>query len=305
MARSQYITVAQLYNAPLGIDLKSVVPPQAAKPGSQVSGMQLYEELQQIVLRASAMIDNYCQQVLRATTDSEEKWTGAASRAGVDQNGYLWVRPNYWPVRSVSAFQYGCPAIGGTSWTVPTLSDLLIINNRIVYPSWLPARNTPPWRVQYTYINGYVTALLTASMTASATAMPVNDATGMTAGQTLTIYDAGNTEDVTVAASWTPTTGAASVTLAAATTFAHTIQARPTTGTQQPYDIMVSALPAEVQQACLLICKELVEARGASALVMGRTGGVSGGQPQHGASAETEKFPLEAQYALDPYRRVL
>lgn len=305
MAGSQYITVAQLYNAPLGIDLKSVVSPQAAKPGSQVLGQQLYEELAQIVLRACAMIDNYCQQVLRATTDVEEKWTGASSHAGIDQNGYLWVKPNYWPVRSVSVFQYGYPAIGGTSWTVPTLSDILIQSNLLIYPSWLDRRNTPPVRVQYTYTNGWPTTLLTASMLAAATAMPVSDATGILASAVLTIHDAGNTEDVTVASSWVATTGAASVTLAVGTTFAHTITARPTTGVSQPYDILVSALPAEVQQAALLICKELVESRGATSLVMGRIGGIGRGGEPKGASAETEKMPVEAQYLLETYRRVV
>lgn len=294
---SLYSTPAVLQYAPLGVDWQSVVSQAATAPSRPTTG-QVYSELTNIILRASAMMDTYCQQVLAATTDSEER-RADDSRSGVDSNGYLWVHPDYWPVRGVTAFQYGYPALGGTTWTAATLSDLILYNTRIVYPGLLPRRGVPPLRVQYTYTNGWPTTLLTASTIVGATALPVADATGMVAGQRLTVYDGGNTETVTVASSWTATTGAASVTLAAGMAFAHTIAARTA---PQPYDVLVSALPPDVQEACLLICKELAESRGASGLVMGRSGGVAGVSPHETA---LEKVPEEAQYILDTYRRVL
>ena len=99
-APSAYLTAAELQNAPLGVDWKSVVSAGATGPAG-VTGPQLYEELTNVILRASAAVDSYCQQVLGATTDSEEKWQ-SSGLAGVDVNGYLWVHTDYWPILSVS-----------------------------------------------------------------------------------------------------------------------------------------------------------------------------------------------------------
>ncbi|MGI8915209.1 MAG: hypothetical protein ACR2JY_15725 [Chloroflexota bacterium] len=108
---------------------------------------------------------------------------------------------------------------------------------------------------------------------------------------------------MTVGNGWAPLTGLANVALAAAVQFTHTPVFRPATAPAQPYDIAVSALPADVKQAVLLICKELLGVRGANALVMGRTGGISGNVPAVQGAAE--KLPLAAQAALDHYRRIL
>jgi hypothetical protein len=297
---SQYLTVAELVNAPLGLALRTVPPAGATGPGG-VTGQQTYAELTNIIRRASALADVYCQQVLGATSDSEEKWTGGGL-AGVDSNGYLWVHTDYWPVLSVSAFQYGAPSAGGTVWTAAPLADLILFRERVVYPSAFAQRGMP-LRVQYTYLNGWPNALLTTAVSAAATSLPVADATGMVAGGKLTIYDEGNTELVTIAASWASVTGPAGVALAAGTQFAHTPLYRGAPPPAQPYDISVSALPADVKQAVLLICKELIETRGANALVMGRTGGIGGNTAAVATAAG--KIPVAAQDVLGHYRRVL
>jgi hypothetical protein len=158
-------------------------------------------------------------------------------------------------------------------------------------------------RVQYSYLNGWPNTLLTSAIAAGVTTLPVADATGMVAGSKLTVYDQGNTEVVSVAASWVPVQGAASVTLQAATQFAHSPVLRPVVGQAQPYDIAVSALPEDVRQATLLVVKSIVETRGASALVMGRAGRVSGPNPADLGTAE--KMPNDACLMLDRYRRIL
>jgi len=298
---SQYVTVQEMLTAPLGVSLRNVSA-KGSTGATGVTGQQTYEELQFVAQRASALADNYCMQVLGATLDTEEKWTGSGL-AWVDVNGYLNVHTDYWPILSVQSFQYSYPMLGSITWTVPLLTDLVTLRERIVYPIFLAQRGIPPMRVQYTYLNGWPNTTLTTAIAAGVTALPVADATGMVAGGKLTIYDEGNTEQVTIASSWVPVQGAASVTLAAATAFAHTPIFRPATPPAQPYDIAVSALPADVKQAVLLIVKELLEVRGANSLVMGRAGGVSGSTTKGTASAE--KVPIESQFVLDRYRRTL
>lgn len=298
---SQYLTVAELVNAPLGLSLRSV-PPLGATGPTGVTGQQTYAELMNVVLRASALMDTYCRQVLGATVDSEEKWTGSGL-AGVDANGYLWAHTDYWPVLSVSALQYGYAAVGGTSWTAAALTDLIVFRERIVYPGAFAQRGVPPLRVQYTYVNGWPNTVLTAAASAGGTAIAVAEATGIIAGAKLTIYDGGGTEQVTVASGWLPATGPALVPLSAPLQFAHTPIFRPAAPPSQPYDISVSALPADIKAAALLICKALIETRGANALVMGRVGSVRGSAMPNPAAMEN--VPPEAQATLNHYRRVL
>ena len=298
---SQYLTVAELLSAPLGLSLRTV-PPSGATGPSGVTGQQSYEELTNVIRRASALADNYCQQALGASVDSEERWT-ESGLAGIDPNGYVWVHTDYWPVLAVSSFQYGYASAGGTVWTMVPPVELTLFRERIVYPSRFPQRGLPPLRVQYTYQNGWPNTLLTASVVAGESALPLADATGLVAGSRVTIYDEGNTEAVSVAAGWAPISGPASVALAAGTVFAHTPIFRPAAPPAQPYDIAVSALPADVKQAVLLICKALLETRGANALVMGRIGGVSGSALP--VQPAVTKIPPEAQQVLDHYRRLL
>ncbi|MGI8915210.1 MAG: hypothetical protein ACR2JY_15730 [Chloroflexota bacterium] len=193
---SQYLTVAELLSAPLGLALRATPPAGATGPGG-VTGQQTYEELKNVILRASALADSYCQQVLGATVDSEEKWT-ESGLAGIDRNGYLWVHTDYWPVLSVQALQYAAPSAGGGApsgpWTAVAPADLILFRERIVYPGAFLQRGMPPWRVQYTYLNGWPNTVLTGPVAAGATLLPVADATGMVAGGKLTIADGGNSE---------------------------------------------------------------------------------------------------------------
>lgn len=303
--QSFYLTVAELLNAPLGLDLKNI-PASGSTGSSGVKAAENYAELVNIIMRASSMMDTHCRQILGATTDSEEVWTQTGRKAGIDKSGYLWLFANFNPIVSVSSFQYGYPQVGGTSWTIPSASDVMITGpqkNKLIYPGMFERFNTPPIIVQVTYVNGYPNTLLDGStkVSAGATSIPVKDCTGMIAGSKLWIYDQGNTELVTVASTWVQSTGAANVDLASATLFDHSPVPRATaTAGQQIYDISVSALPPEVKQAALLVVKSIVEKRGTNALVMGKTGGTSGKSSQE---KQTEEFPPEADDILIPFKR--
>ena len=305
-----YISPAELLDAELGISWRNL-PPQGGTASTTQTGQVQYQQLMDVIVRASGLCDLYCFQgtgTLATTTDVEERQTGRhmGALAGIDNNGYLWAQASVFPVISISSFRYGFPALGGTTWTVPTLSDLLIVGdrrNRIVYPTLLN-RNMPfPYRVQYTYLNGFPNTNLTAACVAGATSLALADLTGIQANDKLTIYDRGVTELVTVAGTYTPGTGAGSVTLAAGTQFAHTPTARPAPAGGLPYDIRVSEMPSGIKNACLLICKMIGQLRGVTSLTMGRAGGSpTQGQPQ-GAGLDDE-IPSEAQHDLDAFRRI-
>ncbi len=304
---SQYLTVAELLNAPTGLDLKNIPAPGSTGP-SGVKGIDNYAELTNIIQRASSMMDTFCRQILGATTDSEEAWT-QSRKCGINKEGHLWFHTGNNPVISVSSFRYGYPAVGGTSWTSATVSDILITgerNNHLIYPAFFERFNVPKLRIQVTYVNGYPNTMMSGSakVAAGATSLPLKDLTGIVAGQKLYVYDQGNTELVTVASNWTQTTGAGSVTLAAGTAFDHTpTQKADVVAGGQAYDIAVSALPPDIKQACIMIVKLLVEKRGSNALVMGKAGGISGSTAEH--KSGDEEIPVEAQEILLAYRAVL
>ncbi|MCL5947416.1 MAG: hypothetical protein M1298_05315, partial [Chloroflexi bacterium] len=276
--------------------------PRAGQQGATQA--MTYDELTALAQRSSVIADTFCEQVLGATVDSEEHWTGDGL-AGIDNNGNVWVQTERWPVVEALSFQYGLPSAGGTTWTVASVSSVLIAGKaRLVYPAGLPQRG---WgqhlRVQYSYVNGWPSTTLTGAVSAGATSLPVAGATGIQAGQRLTIFDLGQSEAVTVAGSWTPVQGAASVSLASGTLFAHTPVLPPVPAGQQQYDIAVSALPPDIKEAVLLIAKALLDVRGSSSLVMGRTGGVTGPSPQ--AKTQTSLVPPQAEMVLQHYRRVV
>lgn len=264
---SQYLTYAELLEQPLGVEWRKI-PPELPNTPTAVSTAENYRQVTNLIQRASGLADQYCNQILSATLDSEEQLTDGYT-CGIDREGFLWVHTNYWPVISVQSLQFSFPMVGGTNWQPITLSDIMVqgqLRDSLVYPGFFFRRGTGPLRVQYSYLNGYANTQLVAGVAAGASALPVLDATGMVSGAQLTIYDGGNSEVITVAPTWVPVLGAANLQLANPTAFAHSPVPLPVTPPAIPYDISVSAIPPEVKQAVGLICKYLAEFRGATSI---------------------------------------
>jgi hypothetical protein len=70
-------------------------------------------------------------------------------------------------------------------------------------------------------VAGWVSTLLAADAQPGDTTLDVADATGILPGGSYRLWEPGREEAVTVAPSWTPATGPASVPLAAPTRYAH------------------------------------------------------------------------------------
>jgi hypothetical protein len=283
-----YLTPMEFRNAPTSVNSTALVPGGTSA--------QQDAELTNLIARASSEIDTFCRQVLAATTDTEQM-TGRIGR-----DGMMRLHPRYTPVRSVSALSYGASPDAMSTVTID--STVWVADNRIVVPASLigAASPTGPFPrpsiggrtvlVQVTYVNGYPNTTLTADVTA-ATALAVKDATGILPGDTLNVYDETNgIQTVTVAGSWTPTTGAASVAVTEAVT--------SLAGTA------VSGLPPAVKQACIHVVTALLKGRGATSLTMAvaTSPGSAAKKPSGGSDGSSGWDMAQAKSLLLPFRRV-
>ena len=298
MASSNYVAVSELITSLLGINARSV--PNRSATSSPITAQQNYDGLTQLISIASASADNYCNQnsPLYATQSTEQD-TVDAFKCGVNNDGWLWFHAANRPIISISEFKYGYIQTGGITWNQAAVSDLIADDSMVYYPGQFYRRDYR-MRVSMTYLNGWPNTYITGSSTiaANSTSIPLEDLTGFTPGQVVTIYDLGNTEDITVASNFSPITGAGNLTLESGTKFAHAPIARPAPANSQPYDVRVSAMPSDIKQAVLLICKFYIEERGSDALVMRSTGGVN---PIQARQLQQEDLPIEAKLLLEKY----
>jgi hypothetical protein len=157
------------------------------------------------------------------------------------------------------------------------------------YISWYNGRRGI--RLQLTYVDGWSHAGIIAPVTIGATSLIVDDCTGM-AGRGMWIYDGNQTEFVAVTTT-SVTSGVGVATLAApGTIYDHN------GNTSQP--IVISALPAAIQQAAILHCSVQALSRGATATTVQAQPGstTNSGDPVTGILADLKDI-------LKPYRRVI
>lgn len=249
-----YITLDTFKAAPTALDYTNLV----------VGGNQAAQdaELSNAILRASSWIDQYCQQVIGATIDTEQ------ARARLTNDGQLVIHPKYFPIVSLTDLQVGYNQQSLTP--VPDCSQAWLETQQIVFPY---ANANLTWSsqgalsfaggstagnklyVRYTYVNGYAITTTASSATAGATSLTVNDGTGLLPGTIFTLFDGELTERVTVANSYTY--GSTTVPLVSPLLNSHVA------------GISASALPAAIQEACILIAASYLKVRGDSALTMG------------------------------------
>ena len=247
-----YITIDEYKQAPTSVDVDDFVG------GGSMALNDV--ELGNVLARASSWMDAHCGQVLSATVDTEN-FRGRASR-----DGFLRVHPRYWPIASLVSASFGSSPQSMQSLSADTA---WIESESIVFPLALsnmsflgPIQFSKNYQVlaeqfiTITYINGYANTLLSASANSGVTSLPVQELAGFVPNTKFTVFDGVNTEILTVASSFTATTGAGSVTLAAPTAYAHA------------NGMSASALPPAVKQACIYMTNVILKSRGNSALVM-------------------------------------
>lgn len=308
-----YITVQMLENAPTGASWE-IVPEPGADSESNTA------ELTNICWRATSIIDTYCNQVLRATVDTEYLTGPGSFRVGVvpgtDITRLVMRR---WPVTQVLAVQTSATCSFPRSWTaVPSgLYDVEhpLINSLTdtasatlpdggwsiqVAPGYVPplrcGRNST--RVQVSYTNGWPHTSLTQAATAGQTVLHVDDVTGY-AGANAFVYDGAVTEPVSVLS-------VAATTPLVLPNGAGTAQTGPGTitlssGLVNPHaaGVVVSSLPANViWAAACAAAAQVLEAGITSISIDTMPGSVSEG------GKGVEDLITEYEVLLAPFRRV-
>jgi hypothetical protein len=312
---SPYITPQIISNAPTGVPW-SIIP----EPGA--AALAMYAEQNNMCWRSSAEIDRLCNQPLRATLDIEEE-TGPDFRLTVENStGIAHMIASRWPILSIIGGQYQAATAFSDNWCLIPAGKVRPHGSLIgAYGTTTPGTGangpaefdiapgyvTGRWgrngvRLQIAYLNGWPHAGLTATATQGSQQLQVDDVTGMT-GAAPMIYDGAQTEQVTVtsvtaAASKTAMgvavpVGPGTLTLAAPLAYTHT-------STPLQDQILISALPADVQWAGILICAAQALDAGIEGVVISDIHGQS--QSTGGGS---HALLLQAELILSSYHRTI
>lgn len=298
-----YVTPEVIKSAPTGISWTSI-------PWRNATTAEQLAEQTNICHRATAMIDGYCHQPLRATVDTETFIGPRSGRMRVLDNGTVRLVtsrrpvtrvvsgqisparafPQQWQTIPADQFRPEDPPLGVYGTSAPSSSGDGG-QSILMAPGLVGACDAPGWwELRLVYVNGWPHGGLTASVAAGVHALPVDDITGWV-GAYGTVHDVANQESISVT-DVTPTvpgaiTGPGMLSLAAATTVSHDA------GT------MVTALPGTVVQAGILMCVAQALTRGATATtVQSQPGSASGG------GRGPEEFLAEAEMMINQFQRV-
>jgi hypothetical protein len=205
MPATPYVTASEFAAHPTYLDLDDLRV-DVADPEAQVA------ELTNILLMASAWADNVCNQTLGAHA------VELSTRGRVDAEGTLTVYPSDRPVLAVTSASFG------PLWAEPTTLEApaarVDYNQAILINAGrIAARGAVA--VDLRYVAGWVSTLIAEGAQEGDTTLDVADAVGILPGATYRLWEPGREESVTVAPSWTPTAGPASVPLVSPTRYDH------------------------------------------------------------------------------------
>lgn len=269
-ATQPYATAAEFNAYPTGVNAMEIVP--------GASQAVLSDTLAQLLIEASSEADGICNQVLACTTEVEY------GRRRVNAAGNLNIPTNQFPIVEVDAVTAG--PTGGTPMILDPSKGWLENRNVFAIPyAGLTDSGYGSGSVmaQITYLAGYANALTMATASQGATALVVNSVLGMQPGMTLRVYDPGVSENVTVAS-----VSGQTVTLTGPLANAHQV------------GVGVSALPAAIREAVILLTAVKIKAKASQATVFP---GIPSGQPAGHADPSGEQFEA-AMDLLNPYIRV-
>jgi hypothetical protein len=304
-----YVTPAILQQAPTGVSWNTI------PLGSQVTPQQRTAEQWNIAQRASSQADSYCNQILRATQNTEyiqgpdyyctvqqatqnmrvilSRWpvTGVTA-ISVSANQF----PRQWTALPAGYWDVETPVLGVYGSVAPTGSGQggqAVIFSSQAGGGWYLGRLG--YIFQITYVAGWPHCGLTAAVTAGTSSIAVDDCTGWalpsesgTVGATGNVYDPGGAQETVQVTASSVTAGPGTLTLASPLQYDH------------PASTMVSTMPPSIQWATTLFSAAIALTRGATASSIHTIpSGASG--DEKGPSGLVE----EAELLLHGYRRVI
>ena len=281
-----------------------------------------------MVQRATSKIDTFCNQVLRATIDTEllhgpdYRVTVGPGSGGIVPTPY-WggsmatnarIILARWPVLEVTNVQVS-PNAFPRNWTTVTSgyyepetppigiygsvapadeaqgSQAIIVGGGFI--SWALNRNG--YAIKVTYVNGYPHTALTAAANAGDATISVQDTTGWAITNYFGTYTGATgtikdtgQQEVIQVTTASVTAGPGTLTLAAPLTYPH------------PAGTVVTTLPGAVEQAAIWLCAAEALARGSTTTTIHDVGG-------HAQSSGGDVLGLikMAEHLLKPYRRTI
>lgn len=317
-----YISPETLITAPTGIDWYSI------PVGDDITPAQNAAEWWNMCQRATAQVDGYCNQVLRATSDIE-LFHGPDFRVTVGPGSGGSSLSPYWgnfsgfnariitsrfPVLSVTSVQV-CPnSLWPRVWTsvtagnfepeIPPIgiygsaspaSDAMGGQAILVAPGWIDwtyGRNG--FAIMVTYINGYPHASLTAAASAGAGTIQVDDCTGwgITSYQSVTgatgVIKDSGQQEAVHVASASKTSGPGTLTLSTNLVYPH------------PAGTVITTLPASIEQATILFAAAEALTRGATTTTIHDIGGHA-----QNTGGDVTGLKTEAELLCHPFRRTI
>lgn len=237
-----YVTVAEFTAHPTFLDLDNLRVGDSAITDQQ-------DALNELLLKASSWARDTCDQPLHAHVLTEQR------RLAADRYGRVKFTPAHGPVRQVTGLSYGSTIGTLTALTAPVAwidgtghEPQNAVTVELSGPqagAWVGSLQfggpVPGGQlyVRWTTVCGYSNTTVATDTTAAATALPLADVTGVQPGDTLRICDPGSEEAITVADTWNPTTGPASIPLTGGLVSAHKAAAG------------VSAIPGDAKLAVI------------------------------------------------------
>lgn len=316
-----YISPTTLINAPTGIDFTTI-------PDVDSSPAQLNAEQWNMCMRATSMADQYCNQLLRATIDTEilhgpDYRVVVGPQAGGGYPSAYWGTSgsncrailSRWPILTVNSVKVGANAVWPRVWTTvpsgfyePELPPDAMFNSSAPsddayggqailiapgYVDWCLGRNGYILQIQYT--NGWPHTSITVSAAAGASTISVADTTGWA----LPNY-AGTLTGATGAFKDGGQTEAVKVTASSTTSGPGTLTLSSPLGYPHVAGTIVSCLPAAVEQACILFCTAQALVRGATSTTIHSIGGHA-----QSSGGDITGLNAEAELLLHPFRRII
>jgi hypothetical protein len=270
--RTPYVSPSEYNQAPTAVATNNLVPGGSASEQGA--------ELVAVISRASDWVDTICfhraDGTLAASPTTDAGWITPRN------NGSLALICNYKPILEVDALAVGPNAsnmqnIGNTAAQNITIDGSIIWVQGCVFNAYANSGNILFAGVPYVkgkvyvvwiYVNGFPHNALADSVEEGAEAVTVSPsepggakAYGVYPGTQLTIHDGANTEVIVV-----KEVEGLTFKLLGPLAYGHTVPPAPDS-------IRVSAVPWQVEQACISLTSALIKMRGTRAMVMPGVGG--------------------------------